>query len=78
MPPPTAQNTPKTRVQGPQTAVVIGYASQEIWTDQYGRVKAQSHWDRYGKSDEPSFCWVRVSHPWASKCWGTTDIPRIG
>jgi len=72
------RNTPKARVQGPQTAIVVGPAGQEIWTDKYGRVKVQFHWDRYGQSDEKSSCWVRVSQPWAGKGWGTVAIPRIG
>ena len=70
--------TPKPAVQGPQTAIVVGKAGEEIWTDEYGRVKVQFHWDRYGKSDENSSCWVRVSHPWAGKNWGAVAIPRIG
>ncbi|ESQ14734.1 MAG TPA: type VI secretion system tip protein VgrG [Chromatiaceae bacterium] len=72
------RSTPKPIVQGPQTAIVVGKAGEEIWTDQYGRVKVQFHWDRYGKSDETSSCWVRVSHPWAGKNWGAIAIPRIG
>jgi type VI secretion system secreted protein VgrG len=59
--------TPKPSVQGPQ-----------IWTDKYGRVKVQFHWDRYGEENENSSCWVRVSHPWAGKNWGAVAIPRIG
>ncbi|MEA3277301.1 MAG: type VI secretion system tip protein TssI/VgrG [Pseudomonadota bacterium] len=70
--------TPKPIVQGPQTAIVVGKAGEEIWTEKYGRVKVQFHWDRYGKSDENSSCWVRVSHPWAGKSWGAIAIPRIG
>ena len=70
--------TPKPLVQGPQTAIVIGPAGEEIWTDKYGRVKVQFHWDRLGKRDENSSCWVRVSHPWAGKGWGAVAIPRIG
>ena len=70
--------TPKPMVQGPQTAIVVGKAGEEIWTDKYGRVKVQFHWDRYGKSDENSSCWVRVSQVWAGKSWGGIDIPRIG
>ncbi|MGE5152643.1 MAG: type VI secretion system Vgr family protein [Bdellovibrio bacteriovorus] len=70
--------TPKPFVQGPQTAIVVGKAGEEIWTDKYGRVKVQFHWDRYGKNDENSSCWVRVSHPWAGKNWGAVAIPRIG
>ena len=72
------RETPKPIVQGPQTAIVVGTAGEEIWTDQYGRVKVQFHWDRYGKKDENSSCWVRVSHPWAGKGWGAVAIPRIG
>ncbi len=70
--------TPKPFVQGPQTAIVVGPSGDEIYTDQYGRVKVQFHWDRYGKKDEHSSCWVRVSHPWAGKNWGFVAIPRIG
>jgi type VI secretion system secreted protein VgrG len=70
--------TPKPFVQGPQTAVVVGPAGDEIYTDKYGRVKAQFHWDRYGKKDQNSSCWIRVSHPWAGKGWGAVSTPRIG
>jgi type VI secretion system secreted protein VgrG len=65
-------------VQGPQTAIVVGKSGEEIWTDKYGRVKIQFHWDRYGKSDETSSCWVRVAQVWAGKGWGGIMIPRIG
>jgi len=70
--------TPKPSVQGPQTAVVVGPAGEEIYTDKYGRVKVQFHWDRLGKKDENSSCWIRVSHPWAGKNWGAIATPRIG
>ena len=70
--------TPCPYVQGPQTALVVGPAGDEIYTDKYGRVKVQFHWDRYGKSDENSSCWMRVAHPWAGKNWGMVAIPRIG
>jgi type VI secretion system secreted protein VgrG len=70
--------TPKPFVQGPQTAVVVGPAGDEIHTDKYGRVKVQFHWDRYGKKDQNSSCWIRVSHPWAGKGWGSVATPRIG
>ena len=65
-------------VQGPQTAMVVGKAGEEIWTDKYGRVKVQFHWDRLGKEDENTSCWVRVSQSWAGKGWGAMAIPRIG
>jgi type VI secretion system secreted protein VgrG len=70
--------TPKPFVQGPQTAVVVGPAGDEIYTDNYGRVKVQFHWDREGNNDENSSCWIRVSHPWAGKGWGSVATPRIG
>ena len=70
--------TAKPIVQGPQTATVVGKDGEEIWTDKYGRVKVQFHWDRYGEVDENSSCWIRVSHPWAGKNWGAVAIPRIG
>jgi type VI secretion system secreted protein VgrG len=70
--------TPKPFVQGPQTALVVGPGGDEIYTDKYGRVKVQFHWDRYGKKDENSSCWIRVSSPWAGKAWGTISTPRIG
>jgi type VI secretion system secreted protein VgrG len=70
--------TPRPTVQGPQTAVVVGRAGEEIFTDKYGRVKVQFHWDREGKRNENSSCWIRVSHPWAGKGWGAISIPRIG
>jgi type VI secretion system secreted protein VgrG len=70
--------TPRPTVQGPQTAVVVGRAGEEIYTDKYGRVKVQFHWDREGKQNENSSCWIRVSHPWAGKGWGAVAIPRMG
>jgi type VI secretion system secreted protein VgrG len=72
------RRTPKPFVQGPQTAVVVGPAGDEIHTDKYGRVKVQFHWDRYGRKDDKSSCWVRVSTPWAGKNFGVIHIPRIG
>lgn len=72
------RHTPKPFVQGPQTAVVVGPAGEELFTDKYGRVKVQFHWDRYGKKDEQSSCWVRVSSPWAGKSFGFMQVPRIG
>ena len=70
--------TPKPFVQGPQTAIVVGPGGEEIYTDKYGRVKVQFHWDRRGKKDENSSCWIRVSQPWAGKNWGAIATPRIG
>lgn len=68
---------PKPVVQGTQTAIVVGPSGEEIFTDKYGRVKVQFHWDREGKNDEKSSCWVRVGTVWAGKQWGVVHIPRI-
>lgn len=68
----------KPRIDGVQTAVVVGRAGEEIYTDQYGRVKVRFFWDREGKADENSSCWIRVAHAWAGKKWGSIYIPRIG
>jgi type VI secretion system secreted protein VgrG len=72
------RSTPKPVVQGPQTAVVVGPAGEEIYPDEFGRVKVQFHWDRYGKKDENSSCWIRVAQAWAGPGWGAQFIPRIG
>jgi type VI secretion system secreted protein VgrG len=70
--------TPRAVVEGAQTAVVVGPAGSEIFTDKYGRVKVQLNWDRTGKKDAGSSCWLRVSTPWAGKNWGMIAIPRVG
>jgi type VI secretion system secreted protein VgrG len=70
--------TPKPHTTGPQTAVVTGPAGEEIYCDNYGRVKVQFHWDRYGSMDENSSCWIRVSQTWAGANYGSMHIPRIG
>ncbi|UCP00389.1 type VI secretion system tip protein VgrG [Metapseudomonas lalkuanensis] len=71
------RTTPKPRMHT-QTAVVVGKSGEEIWTDQYGRIKIQFPWDRLGNSDETSSCWVRVVLPWSGKGFGMQFIPRIG
>lgn len=70
--------TPKPILHGSQTAFVVGPAGEEIYTDKYGRVKVQFHWDRNGKYDANSSCWIRVAQAWAGKKWGMMFIPRIG
>lgn len=74
----SSRMTPKPIIQGPQTAIVTGPAGEEIHTDDQARVKVQFHWDRYGKKDQNSSCWIRVSQPWAGKGWGGMSTPRIG
>jgi type VI secretion system secreted protein VgrG len=66
------------RMPGPQTATVVGPKGSEIHTDKFGRIKVHFHWDRYGRHDQRSSCWLRVSQPWAGKGWGTVSIPRVG
>jgi type VI secretion system secreted protein VgrG len=72
------RHTAKPRIAGTQTAIVVGKAGEEIWTDKYGRVKVQFHWDQLGKNDENSSCWIRVDYGWAGKKWGGIFLPRIG
>ncbi len=72
------RETRKARIYGSQTAIVAGKNGEEIWTDKYGRIKIQFHWDREGKNDENSSCWVRVAHSQAGKNWGAFFLPRIG
>lgn len=72
------RNARKPFVQGVQTAIVVGPSGEEIYTDKYGRVKVQFHWDRKGTKNEKSSCWVRVAQSWAGKGWGAIFLPRIG
>ncbi|RWP71107.1 type VI secretion system tip protein TssI/VgrG [Mesorhizobium sp.] len=73
-----ARITPRPIMRGPQTATVVGPSGEEIFTDKYARVKVQFHWDRLGKKDQNSSCFVRVSQTWAGSGWGFIQIPRIG
>ena len=73
-----ARRTPRPRIAGAQTAIVVGPQGKEIWTDEYGRVKLQFHWDRLGKNDADSSCWVRVAQSWSGKNWGAFSLPRVG
>ena len=70
--------TPKPIVRGPQTAVVVGPAGDEIHVDRLGRVKVWFRWDRVGPKNERSTCYIRVATPWASKGYGMITTPRIG
>ena len=74
--PPRATRRPI--VSGPQSALVVGPPGEEIFTDKYGRVKVQFHWDREGKNNADSSCWLRVATSWAGQKWGSIHIPRIG
>ena len=70
--------TPRPTVPGSQTALVVGPAGEEIYTDEYGRVKVQFHWDQEGVYDEHSSCWIRVSQGWAGGSYGMFFLPRVG
>lgn len=72
------RETQKPLIVGTQTAIVVGKSGEEIWTDKYGRIKVQFHWDQKGKNDENSSCWMRVDYGWAGKKWGGIFLPRIG
>ncbi|HHQ6550337.1 type VI secretion system Vgr family protein [Serratia fonticola] len=69
---------PKPSMDGPQIAMVVGPAGEEIYCDEFGRIRLQFLWDRYGKSNDNSSCWIRVTQPWAGQGWGMLAIPRIG
>jgi len=73
-----ARKTRKPVVPGTQTAIVVGPSGEEIWTDEFSRIKVQFHWDRKGKKDAKSSCWIRVATNWAGKQWGMIIVPRIG
>lgn len=70
--------TPRPVIAGPQTAFVVGSGSNEIETDKHGRIKIHFHWDRLGKKDKDSSCWVRCAMPWAGEGYGMFSLPRVG
>ncbi len=65
-------------IPGPQTALVVGPSGEEIYCDKYGRVRLQFYWDRLGKKDDTSSCWVRVGQIIAGATWGSQFTPRVG
>jgi type VI secretion system secreted protein VgrG len=70
--------TLKPVMRGSQTALVVGPSNEEVWTDKLGRVKVQFYWDREGRKDGESSCWIRVASSWAGKGWGALQVPRVG
>jgi type VI secretion system secreted protein VgrG len=72
------RTTPRPLIPGAQTAIVVGPSSEEIHTDEHGRIKVQFHWDREGGRDDKSSCWIRVTQAWAGPGWGALYLPRIG
>jgi type VI secretion system secreted protein VgrG len=81
MPHSTAYRPPRTAgkpfMRGPQTARVTTPGSEDIWTDEHGRIKVKFDWDRFGANDETSSAWVRVAQVWAGSGWGGQFIPRV-
>jgi type VI secretion system secreted protein VgrG len=71
-------HTAKPKVVGVESATVVGPKGEEIHTDEFGRVRVQFHWDRQGKMDENSSCWIHVSQPWGGTGYGGTNLPRVG
>ena len=71
-------STPKPIVRGPQTAVVVGKEGEEIYTDEYGRVKVQFRWDREQRPGENASCFIRVAQTWAGHNFGALFTPRMG
>lgn len=70
--------TPAPQVSGVVTASVVGPQSEEVYTDEYGRIKIQFPWDKENKRDDSSSCWVRVSQPWSGERFGAVFLPRVG
>ncbi|EYF04076.1 type VI secretion system tip protein TssI/VgrG [Chondromyces apiculatus] len=70
--------TPRPRVEGLQSAIVVGPSGQEIHTDEFGRVRVRFHWDREGEYDDNRTAWVRVNEGWAGGGWGMMALPRVG
>lgn len=70
--------TPRPLIRGPQTARVVGPSGEEIFTDQYGRIKVKFHWDRSSTQDEQRTCWIRVVQSAAAAGCGSIYIPRVG
>lgn len=73
-----AKTTEKPNITQPQSAVVVGPKEKEIYTDRYGRIKVQFHWDRRGKKDEDSSCWIRCKQKLSGDGFGSQFIPRVG
>lgn len=70
--------TPKPEVHGIESATVVGPPGEEIHTDEFGRVRVQFHWDREGRMDDTSSCWIHVSQPWGGTTYGGINLPRVG
>ncbi|MFJ2330703.1 type VI secretion system Vgr family protein [Pseudomonas helleri] len=69
---------PKPCIDGPHTATVVGPPGEEIYCDEWGRVKVSFPWDRDSQENDHSSCWIRVTQGWAGTLWGAMAVPRIG
>jgi len=70
--------TPKPKVNGVESATVVGPPGEEIHTDEFGRVRVHFHWDRESQMDDTSSCWIHVSHAWGGAGYGGVNLPRVG
>ncbi|WP_248918042.1 type VI secretion system tip protein VgrG [Pseudomonas entomophila] len=74
--PPLAR--PRPQVPGCQVARVTGPPGEEVYCDALGRVKVQFHWDREGRGDAHTSCWLRVLSSWSGDRYGAVTLPRVG
>lgn len=70
--------TPRPIARGPETAIVTGPSGEEIFTDEFGRVKARFHWDRSASAEDKTSCWMRVASSWGGASFGELFLPRVG
>jgi len=70
--------TPRPRVNGVESATVVGPSGEEIHTDELGRIRVHFHWDRESEMNENSSCWIHVSQPWGGTGYGGVNLPRVG
>jgi type VI secretion system secreted protein VgrG len=72
------QRTPRPRIEGVQTATVVGPPGEEIFIDQFGRIQVAFHWDRYARGRDGDSCWIQVCQPSSGDGHGIQIKPRIG
>jgi type VI secretion system secreted protein VgrG len=61
-----------------QSAIVVGPANEEVYTDSLNRIKVRFHWDRLNSGDEKASCWVRVAMSDTGGGYGGVHVPRVG
>ncbi|WP_394823272.1 type VI secretion system Vgr family protein [Pendulispora albinea] len=72
---PKRKAKPRSRLQ---SARVVGPADGDPYVDEHGRVKVQFFWDRDGKFDAKSSCWVRMMAPVAHMNEGFWQAHKVG